>query len=1079
MKKITFLFFAVLVSSFTWSQCIVTTSFGTENTPNDGSVTSISTCSFSGEYNTINNVIIGDDYEFTNTSSGVDGYITITDDTDSVIAFGPSPLTVTAITVNVVRLHVTNDDTCADDSDCHASTVQNLTVAANGCFDPSAILVSNIALTTADISWTAGGAPLEVDFNVEVFLTGETANPVFSNANVAGTTVSATGLTATTSYDVYVTANCSGSTPNSATVGPLTFNTICLTFPAPYTEGFENGGVIPACWSMSGGEDWLFNLSGPNNVGDNGTISGNTMTNGYYAVVDASGNDGPTILLSPLVDVSTLTTPALSFYVISSSNNVANAELLVEVWDGAAFNTVETINEDTANLEWELIITDLSALTITGDVQVRFTFSEPLGGLEDDIAIDDVTFSELPSCTQPNSLTVANVESSSADLGWTETGTATTWNIELVNITDGGTQTMMATSTGVSNPYMATELTDATDYEYYVQSDCGVDGTSVWFGPFAFTTNCEAFVAPYLENFEDGFTVSSNPFMVENCWSATSNGYYWELAAFDDTSSGGTGPDSSITTGNYFFTEGSSGTDGTIINLTTPLVDLSGLTAPALTFNYHMFGEDMGNLDVLVNGTDNVFNLTGEQQAAATDVFELAVIDLSAYMGQTISVVFRGTRGSAFQSDMAIDNVSFDEIPDCDAPVATFTVTTDCVAEFSVDIDVTDLGSGTSYDVQSESTSVGTITAIGITTVGPFPIGTPINLTIVHPDDAICNVLENGLEETCPPATIGTLTLNGACGVANDTATNAVTAGEIQWYELIYDGGCTDFTIETGGSLDTELGIYDDAGNLLSNNDDGGTGSLSLLSLTGQPAGTYYIAVGVFNTAFGVNFDVTSSSGNTGDITVSVNTVSVIPNDECAGAIAVVLGADVAFDNTGATDSGAASCYTGTVSDLWYSFVAPTTGAGGTGEVTITVGGSATQFALFSDCTTQVSCNTATNAGLVGGATYFVSVTDDGTNKVPGASTLRVDDTVTLSTTDFDSNSIFSYYPNPVNNTLTLKAQQAISNVSVFNMLGQEVIKTSPNAVSNDINMSNLQSGAYFVQVTVGTNIETVRIIKN
>ncbi|WP_366841077.1 T9SS type A sorting domain-containing protein [Lacinutrix sp.] len=44
-------------------------------------------------------------------------------------------------------------------------------------------------------------------------------------------------------------------------------------------------------------------------------------------------------------------------------------------------------------------------------------------------------------------------------------------------------------------------------------------------------------------------------------------------------------------------------------------------------------------------------------------------------------------------------------------------------------------------------------------------------------------------------------------------------------------------------------------------------------------------------------------------------------------------------------------------------------------------------------------------------------------------------------------------------------------------MLGQEVIKTSPNAVSNDINMSNLQSGAYFV--TVGANIETVRIIKN
>jgi len=85
----------------------------------------------------------------------------------------------------------------------------------------------------------------------------------------------------------------------------------------------------------------------------------------------------------------------------------------------------------------------------------------------------------------------------------------------------------------------------------------------------------------------------------------------------------------------------------------------------------------------------------------------------------------------------------------------------------------------------------------------------------------------------------------------------------------------------------------------------------------------------------------------------------------------------------------------------------------------------------------------------------------------------------TLSTVDVETSALFTYYPNPVNNTLTLNAQKEISNVAVFNMLGQQVIRTAPNAVSNVVDMSNLQSGAYFVQVTIGQAIETVRVIKD
>ena len=80
---------------------------------------------------------------------------------------------------------------------------------------------------------------------------------------------------------------------------------------------------------------------------------------------------------------------------------------------------------------------------------------------------------------------------------------------------------------------------------------------------------------------------------------------------------------------------------------------------------------------------------------------------------------------------------------------------------------------------------------------------------------------------------------------------------------------------------------------------------------------------------------------------------------------------------------------------------------------------------------------------------------------------------------EVETSALFTYYPNPVNNTLTLNAQKEISNVAVFNMLGQQVIRTAPNAVSNVVDMSNLQSGAYFVQVTIGQAIETVRVIKD
>ena len=77
---------------------------------------------------------------------------------------------------------------------------------------------------------------------------------------------------------------------------------------------------------------------------------------------------------------------------------------------------------------------------------------------------------------------------------------------------------------------------------------------------------------------------------------------------------------------------------------------------------------------------------------------------------------------------------------------------------------------------------------------------------------------------------------------------------------------------------DTELGLYDAAGNRVAIDDDGGTDFLSRLSFgvggaNGElTAGTYYVAVSAFNTSFGAdNFVLSSDSDFVGDAVVNFN----------------------------------------------------------------------------------------------------------------------------------------------------------------------------------------------------------------
>jgi hypothetical protein len=65
-----------------------------------------------------------------------------------------------------------------------------------------------------------------------------------------------------------------------------------------------------------------------------------------------------------------------------------------------------------------------------------------------------------------------------------------------------------------------------------------------------------------------------------------------------------------------------------------------------------------------------------------------------------------------------------------------------------------------------------------------------------------------------------------------------------------------------------------------------------------------------------------------------------------------------------------------------------------------------------------------------------------------------------------------------VKDMLNLSYNKTISDVSVFNLLGQEVMIRSINANQTQIDMSGLTAGTYLVKVTADNQVKTIKVIK-
>lgn len=177
---------------------------------------------------------------------------------------------------------------------------------------------------------------------------------------------------------------------------------------------------------------------------------------------------------------------------------------------------------------------------------------------------------------------------------------------------------------------------------------------------------CSAVVQnfPYQENFESGFGLWTHDNTDDSNWLRNAGG----------TSSSATGPSSAAEGSFYAYIEASSPNFPSKTSyLESPCFKLSGLNSPELSFFYHMYGSAMGTFAVEAkrSGETNwttLWSKTGNQGNS----WDIAQVNLAAYASDTFKLRLRGTTGSSFTSDMAVDDIQIGNQRNCIRPLVSF-----------------------------------------------------------------------------------------------------------------------------------------------------------------------------------------------------------------------------------------------------------------------------------------------------------------------------------------------------------------------------------------------------------------------
>lgn len=345
------------------------------------------------------------------------------------------------------------------------------------CTVPTDLTVVSTTKNSARLTWVSD----EASWNIQYKASADAVWTSVDNITVKDYTIS--GLTAGTTYQVKVQSNCGG-----AFTSAVSFTTKCNeSDELPYTIDFESAttGVLPACWDKVSSTEY------PQ------VISGGAAYGGDGKALCFFGASDQTVVLPGFT--SAISNLSISFFY---KNNNSTIEIGYVEDDFVTYHKLADLANTSAYDENVYELSLESAPAEAANIAIRFVGTD---GFTSWSYFDNMTVRYTPTCKKPTDLTAptANINSNSAQLSWTETGTATKWNIQyqLAPATDWTAATTVAVTT---NPYTLTGLAEGTSYVARVQADCGAgdENKSDWSDETTFTTHCAAITAiPFTEDF--------------------------------------------------------------------------------------------------------------------------------------------------------------------------------------------------------------------------------------------------------------------------------------------------------------------------------------------------------------------------------------------------------------------------------------------------------------------------------------------------------------------------------------------------------------------------------------------------
>ena len=480
------------------------------------------------------------------------------------------------------------------------------------CLKPTELAVTGVSATTATLGWTNGA---DDQTAWQICLNGDETNLIMANSNPF--TIDEEGVLApSTTYTAKVRAYCNAD-DQSEWSDEVSFATACEAITIDethtYSEGFEGytgvsysatDGVMPVCW-----DSYSTGSVAPHIIGSgsyyyhhDGTNALTFYGSGYcYAAMPEFTNALSELEIKFWMQTESATNGDLTLGYITDEDVEYNT-----------FTEIETYENNSGSMVQRT--TDLNEVPTTATRLVfRWSYENQWS-----CCIDDVEVTLIPTCTKPTALECTATTTTTATLSWTAGANETAWQICL-----NGDETNLIEAN--SNPFTVENLTAATAYTAKVRAYCGEEDQSDWSNEVSFATECEAIVVdaanPFTEDFEGDWTPlcwESIPYIdgsTTRQWTKTTTVHNGAGAAY----SGYYGP----------------------IYLVMPDLQLGtdGNAAQLTFWSYNNYVNDYDKNSIVLLDGENEVELWSPE--SVVNSWEETTIDLTAYMGQTISLAFK------------------------------------------------------------------------------------------------------------------------------------------------------------------------------------------------------------------------------------------------------------------------------------------------------------------------------------------------------------------------------------------------------------------------------------------------------